>query len=305
VQVPAGLRAQRDTWTPLMDVLKKDRPRVSDEQLARIAKYPIEALWNGVQNQGYTQNFANHFRLTQPGTKLVGRALTMRYLPLRPDIDAATKQIAKEGDWDFQYNVRAGEDANPGDVIVVELGGAVDRATFLGDVTGIGMKQRGVRGVVVDGGIRDLNEFLVMKDFPIYYVNAHASAMADQVGVEWNAPIRIGHVAVLPGDVVVGDEEGVLFFPPQIVEDVLKSAALTVNTENFKREMMRARAGIVRGMSIRSSVRSWRSATRSGSKPIRLETKPRSKKADLSSGYPLPGPGALAGTDPMRGPIGC
>jgi regulator of RNase E activity RraA len=223
-----------------MDVLKKDRPRVTDEQLARVARYPIEALWNGVQNQGYTRNFANHFRLTQPGTKLVGRALTMRYLPLRPDIDAATRQLAREGDWDFQYNVRAGEDAQPGDVIVVELGGAVDRATFLGDVTGIGMKQRGVRGVVVDGGIRDLNEFLAMKDFPIYYVNAHASAMADEVGVEWNAPIRIGHVSVLPGDVVVGDEEGVLFFPPQITEEVLKSAALTVNTENFKREMMRS-----------------------------------------------------------------
>ena len=240
IQVPPGLRAERNTWTPLMDVLKKDRPRVTDEQLARVARYPIEALWNGVQNQGYTRNFANHFRLTQPGTKLVGRALTMRYLPLRPDIDAATKQLAREGDWDFQYNVRAGEDAQPGDVIVVELGGAVDRATFLGDVTGIGMKQRGVRGVVVDGGIRDLNEFLVMKDFPIYYVNAHASAMADEVGVEWNAPIRIGHVSVLPGDVVVGDEEGVLFFPPQITEEVLKSAALTVNTENFKREMMRS-----------------------------------------------------------------
>lgn len=240
IQVPPGLRAERNTWTPLMDVLKKDRPRVTDEQLARVARYPIEALWNGVQNQGYTRNFANHFRLTQPGTKLVGRALTMRYLPLRPDIDAATQQLAREGDWDFQYNVRAGEDAQPGDVIVVELGGAVDRATFLGDVTGIGMKQRGVRGVVVDGGIRDLNEFLAMKDFPIYYVNAHASAMADEVGVEWNAPIRIGHVSVLPGDVVVGDEEGVLFFPPQITEEVLKSAALTVNTENFKREMMRS-----------------------------------------------------------------
>jgi hypothetical protein len=179
-----------------------------------------------VQNQGYTQNFANHFRLTQPGTKLVGRA---------PDdaLSAAATGHRRRRRSRLPRRVTGissttsgrGEDANPGDVIVVELGGAVDRATFLGDVTGIGMKQRGVRGVVVDGGIRDLNEFLVMKDFPIYYVNAHASAMADQVGVEWNAPIRIGHVSVLPGDVVVGDEEGVLFFPPQIVEDVLKSAA--------------------------------------------------------------------------------
>ncbi len=240
VQVPPGLRAQRDTWTPLMDLLKPQRPRVTDAQLERIKDYPIEALWNGVQNLGYTQCFANHFRLTQPGVKLVGRALTMRYLPVRPDLDAGIRQIAKEGDWDYQYNVRAGEDAKPGDVIVVELGGAVDRATFLGDVTGLGMRQRGVRGVVVDGGIRDLNEFLVMKDFPLYYVGAHASAMADQVGVEWNAPVRIGSVSVLPGDVVVGDEEGVLFFPPQIVEDVLKSAELTVNTETFKREMMRS-----------------------------------------------------------------
>ena len=107
-------------------------------------------------------------------------------------------------------------------------------------MTGLGMRQRGVKGVVIDGGIRDLNEFLAMKDFPLYYVGAHASAMADQVGVEWNAPVRIGGVSVLPGDVVVGDEEGVLFFPPQIVEEVIKSAELTVHTETFKREMMRS-----------------------------------------------------------------
>lgn len=239
VQVPSGLRAQRDTWTPLMDVLKSERKPVTDAQLEKIRQLPMEALWAGVQNKGYTQCFANHFRLTQPDVRLVGRALTMRYLPVRPDLDAGVRQIAKEGDWDYQYNVRAGEDARAGDVIVVELGGAVDRATFLGDVTGLGMQVRGVRGVVVDGGTRDLNEFLRMKDFPIYYVGAHASAMADQVGVEWNAPVRIGNVTVLPGDVVVGDEEGVLFFPPQIADDVIKSAEATVQSENFKRELIR------------------------------------------------------------------
>jgi len=238
VAVPKGLRSQRDTWTPLMDVLTPARVRVTDAQLEKLKGLPIEAMWGAAQNKGYRFCFANHFRLTQPGVKLVGRALTMRYLPVRPDLDEGVRLLAKEGDWDFQWNVRAGDDGKPGDIAVVELGGAIDRATFMGDMTGLAMKLRGMRGVVVDGGIRDLNEFLPMKDFPVYYVGAHASAMVDQVGVEWNGPVRVGSVTVLPGDVVVGDEEGVLFFPPQITDDVIKSAENTVQTETFKREMM-------------------------------------------------------------------
>jgi regulator of RNase E activity RraA len=241
VQVPPGLRAQRDTWTPLMDVLAPKRTRVTDEQLERMKKLPVEAMWGAVQGKGYRFCFVNHLKLTQPGVKMVGRALTMRYLPVRPDLDEGVRQLAKEGNWDHQYNVRAGEDAKPGDIAVVELGGAIDRATFMGDMTGLAMKLAGVRGVVVDGGIRDLSEFLPMKDFPTYYAGAHASAMADQVGVEWNAPVRIGQVTVLPGDVVVGDEEGVLFFPPQLAEDVIRAAENTVYTEEFKREMMNSK----------------------------------------------------------------
>ena len=126
-------------------------------------------------------------------------------------------------------------------VVVVELGGMVDRATFLGDVTGLGMKAAGAQGVIVDGGIRDLSEFFVMKDLPIYYRGAHASAMADQVGVEWNGPIRLGGITVLPGDIIVADAEGVLAVPPQLVAGVIKDAENTVYTENFKREMMRSK----------------------------------------------------------------
>src|SRR5262245_20586974 len=108
VQVPPGFRAQRDTWTPLMDVLKeKGRPRVTDEQLAKMKALPVEAMWGAVQNKGYRFCFVNHLKLTQPGVKMVGRALTMRYLPVRPDLDEGVRQLAKEGDWDYQYNVRA------------------------------------------------------------------------------------------------------------------------------------------------------------------------------------------------------
>ena len=235
-------RAARNAWTPVMDVLKAERTAtVTEAQLQRLRELPIEAVWGALQSRRYLRTFEGGFQITVPEPKLVGRAVTMRYLPVRPDVMQAVQTLAKEGDWDYQYNVRAGEDLKPGDVVVVELGGMVDRATFLGDVTGIGMQTAGALGVIVDGGIRDLAEFMAMKDFPVFYRGAHASAMADQVGIEWNGPIRLGSITVLPGDIIIADAEGVLAVPPQLVAEVIADAENTVYTENFKREMMRSK----------------------------------------------------------------
>jgi 4-hydroxy-4-methyl-2-oxoglutarate aldolase len=241
VDVPKSLRVQRNTWTPVMDVLAAARKPATEAQLQRLKELPLEAVWGAVQNKQHRFSFAGDFKLTQPGLKMVGRAVTLRYLPVRPDLMEAVQTLAKEGDWDYQFNVRGTDDLKDGDVVMVELGGAVDRATFVGDVTGIALQSAGARGIVVDGGIRDLNEFLALKDLPVYYKGAHASAMADHVGVEWNVPIRIGGITVLPGDVVIGDEEGVLVFPPQYADEVIASAENTVYTENFKREMIRSK----------------------------------------------------------------
>ena len=235
---PKSLRAARNTYSAVMDVLTSARTPVTDAQLTKLKQLPIEAVWAAVQSKGYRHSFVNDWIMTRPDERLVGRALTMRYMPVRPDLMDAVQTLAKEGDWDYQYNVRAGEETRPGDVIVVELGGMIERATFMGDVTGLGIKARGAAGVVVDGGIRDYAEFLPMKGFPVYVKGVHASAMADQVGVEWNAPVRIANVTVLPGDVVVADPEGVLFFPPQIAADVIAAAENTVYSETFKREMI-------------------------------------------------------------------
>jgi regulator of RNase E activity RraA len=144
--VPPSIRASRNTYSAVMDVLAPSRPRLADDQIARLKRVPIEAVWGAVQAKEYRHCFVNDFKLTQPGTKLVGRALTMRYLPVRPDLMEAVQTLGKEGDWFYQYNIRAGEDTRPGDVLVVELGGMVDRATFMGDVTGLGIKSRGGPG---------------------------------------------------------------------------------------------------------------------------------------------------------------
>jgi 4-hydroxy-4-methyl-2-oxoglutarate aldolase len=237
-KAPATTRAARDTWTPIMDVLKPSRPRVTDEQLARLKALPIEAVWGAVQKHKYLHSFVNNLQATEPEVKMVGRALTMRYLPVRPDLQEAIETLAREGDWDTGYNMRASDDIKKGDVLVVELAGSVDRATFMGDVTGLAIKTAGAAGVVIDGGLRDLSEFLPQKDFPVYYRGAHASAMADFVGVEWNVPVRIGDITVLPGDVVIGDVSGIQVFPPQLADEVIKAAEDTVYAEDFKREMI-------------------------------------------------------------------
>lgn len=235
-------RAARDTWTPVMEVLKSSRNvAVTDAQLQRLRDLPLEAVWGALQGRRYVRTFEGGFQQTIPGAKIVGRAVTMRYLPVRPDLMEAVQTLAKEGDWDYQYNVRAGEDLKRGDVVVVELGGMVDRATFLGDVTALGMQAAGAAGVIIDGGLRDLAELMMMKGIPILYRGAHASAMADQVGVQWNGPIRLGGITVLPGDIVVADAEGVQVVPPQLVADVISAAEDTVYVENFKREMMRSK----------------------------------------------------------------
>jgi 4-hydroxy-4-methyl-2-oxoglutarate aldolase len=163
------LKFSRDTYSPLMEVLRPARTRVSDDQLARLKAVPIEAVWGAIQKHKYQFCFVNGMQMTQPSTKLVGRALTMRYLPVRPDLVEGVTALAKGGDWDTGYNMRASDDIKPGDVLVVELAGAVDRATFMGDVTGLAIKTAGAAGVVIDGGLRDLSEFLPMKDFPVYY----------------------------------------------------------------------------------------------------------------------------------------
>jgi hypothetical protein len=89
---PPSIRASRNTYSAVLDVLAPSRTRLTDEQIARLKRVPIEAVWGAVQAKGYRHCFLNDFRLTQPGTKLVGRALTMRYLPVRPDLMQAVQE---------------------------------------------------------------------------------------------------------------------------------------------------------------------------------------------------------------------
>ncbi len=236
VPVPDGFRTNRTSYSAIMDVLEPGRPEVTQEQLDQLRSISLEAIFGAIGE--YRTNYARGFENTRPGERLVGRALTMRYLPPRPDFVRAINRLAEEGDWDRRYYARAAEEARPGDVVVAELGGS-DGHNIFGDMGATGIQMRGAAGVVIDGGMRDL---VGLQDdrfegFPVLhrFSDPHTTSW---LGVEYNAPVRIGGVTVLPGDIVVGDDGGVFFFPPELVDDVLEYAAQSADREAFQLELL-------------------------------------------------------------------
>ena len=238
IRAPDGFRANRTIYSAVMDVLRPTRTQVADEQLDQLSELPLEAIWGALGD--YQINYVRGFASTQPGQRVVGRALTMRFLPPRPDFVRAADTLAAEGDWDRRYYARASEEAQPGDVVVAELGGA-DGHILFGGMGALGIKLRGVRGVLIDGGSRDLAELQgeEFNEFPVLarFFDVHTTSW---LGVEWNAPVRIGRVTVLPGDVVVADDEGALFFPPGLVPSVLDAARARSQLEDHERMLLRS-----------------------------------------------------------------
>jgi regulator of RNase E activity RraA len=236
VAAPERFRTNRTSYSAIMDVLRPTRPRVTQAQLNQLKALPLESIFGALGD--YRLNYARGFTNTRPGERVIGRALTMRFLPPRPDLVRAAETLAKEADWDRRYYARAAEEAQPGDVVVAELGGA-DGHNLFGAMAATGIKSRGVTGVVIDGGSRDLAELQAdaFKGFPVLARFFHV-ASTSWVGVEFNTPVRIGSATVFPGDVVVGEDEGVLFFPPEMLETVLTTATETERREAFEHELL-------------------------------------------------------------------
>jgi regulator of RNase E activity RraA len=232
------LRANRDTYHPALDVLKAKSARLTDDQMEKLKRFPLEALWASVRDLGYTNAHHSGLLTTRPNERLVGRALTIRYLPRRPDLVEAMQTLAKEGDWPAAYNVRAGEEARAGDVLVVDLGGGIADGIFFGDISALAAQVQGARGAVLYGSTRDLTELREMAGFPVLAVGFDPRP-ATQIGVDWNVPVRVGGATVLPGDAVVADDEAVVFFPPSIADQVIERATRIVEQENHERDLVR------------------------------------------------------------------
>ena len=114
--------------------------------------------------------------------------------------------------------------AQPGDVIVIDAGGFTDRAIF-GELMATYCKSRGIKGIVCDGAIRDRNGLASMEDFQVYARSATPNGPYKNGPGEINVPVVIGGKVVHPGDIVVGDDDGIVIIAPEIAEVVAKETA--------------------------------------------------------------------------------
>jgi 4-hydroxy-4-methyl-2-oxoglutarate aldolase len=213
------------------------RPKVPDALLARAKALSSEDILSVLPGKGFRNQYEDGFQLLHPGTKLVGRAFTVQFMPVRPDVESVLNANAKAAGIGRLGNQFAIDQLQPGDVLVVDLFGKREGGTVVGDNLFYYVdKATKSGGLVVDGSVRDL-EGLSQIPMPAYFRHAHPTAISNVMISGVNIPVRIGGVTVMPGDLVVGDREGVYFVPPALVAEVLDKADETrIHDEWTKRK---------------------------------------------------------------------
>ena len=206
------------------DRLPDGRPKVPDSMIERARDLSLEEVWAGLQEENFKNQYADGFQVLHPGKTLVGRAFTVQFMPLRGDVDQISKNKARENGLHGLTNQTAIDMLQPGDVLVVDLFGKKVDGTIVGDnLFYYVMKATKGGGLVVDGSIRDLDGISKI-DMPAYFRSVDPTPIGNVMLTGINVPIRIGGVTVMPGDLVVGDREGVYFIPPQFVKEILNRA---------------------------------------------------------------------------------
>jgi regulator of RNase E activity RraA len=219
------------------DRLADGRPKVPDAMIERARDLSSEEVWAGLEDErGFKNQYADGFQVLQPGKTMVGRAFTVQFMPLRGDVDEVAKKKAREHGLAELSNQTAIDMLQPGDVLVVDLFGKKVDGTIVGDnLFYYVMKATNGGGLVVDGSIRDLDGIAKI-DMPAYFRSVDPTPIGNVMLTGINVPVRIGGVTVMPGDLVVGDREGVYFIPPQFVQAVLDHADETHIHDEWTKE---------------------------------------------------------------------
>lgn len=215
------------------------RPKVSDEIVKRLANVSIEEAWGIMRGDGYNSQFEGNFQIIHPEKPLVGRVLTAQYMPARPDMDKPIREKGKADGYKGSPNSWPIDALQINDVYVADGYGKIIDGTLIGDNLGNSIYAKSKTGVVFDAGVRDLEGLSAIEGFVGFTRGYDPSAIKDMTMTCINCPIRIGRASVLPGDLVLGKPEGVIFIPAHLAEKVVNQAEFIALQDEFGHKMLR------------------------------------------------------------------
>ena len=216
------------------------RPKIPDAIIERAKKIGIEEAWQVLYNEGYKNQFEGNWKMVHDNVPVVGRVVTARYSPTRPDIEALIKERGKNEGKTGNTNAWPIQVLQKGDVYVAEAFGKIAQGTLIGDNLGASIFNKTGNGVIFDGAARDLSGLAQIKGFNAYVRDFHPSFLEEVVLIGLNSPIRIGAAVVLPGDLVLSEREGVLFIPAHMAEKVVATAEFIAVRDRFSKDVLKA-----------------------------------------------------------------
>ncbi len=234
-------KEQRIEFTPEWkgDRFSDGRPNVPDAMLERLKDVTADEAWDVLQDAGYKNQFEGGWRVINPGERLVGRVVTAVFMPRRPDVDSVIRANGKRENRIGDENSWIIDILKPGDVLVVDLFGKIRYGTIIGDNLATAIYAKSHNGLIVDGAVRDVTGIQKIPGFQCYVRGVDPSALENVMLTGINIPIRIGNVTVMPGDVAIGDPEGVTFVPPQLAEKVADDTEMDHLVDEWGHMMLR------------------------------------------------------------------
>jgi regulator of RNase E activity RraA len=190
--------------------------QVSDDLLFKLGQLSTQALIDGLWVMGWPPAQIDVARPLSPDMTCVGRAVTLRFVPVRPDI--AAHKPAGEASPEYE----AFELCGPTSVLVMSSVGP--KESVGGDIKFLRLKQLAIGGLVTDGSVRDTDE-IIQYGFPCFAASTTArQGPAAMQPWECNGVISVSGVTVRPGDVIVGDQDGVVVVPASVADKVYNIA---------------------------------------------------------------------------------
>ncbi|GAA0500223.1 fumarylacetoacetate hydrolase family protein [Microbacterium aurantiacum] len=208
--------------SPVLDPVLRDK----------LLRVPVAGLSAQLRKRGLNNVTIDGVQPMHPGTKIVGTAKTLRFVPGRED-------LFQSHGGGYNAQKRAFDTVGEGEIIVIEARGETGSGT-LGDVLALRALTRKAAGIVTDGGVRD-HDAVAEIGIPVFSAGAHPAVLGRKhVPWEHDVTIGCGGTTVQPGDIIVGDGDGVIVLPPALAAEVADAALAQEDEDAYVAEQVRA-----------------------------------------------------------------